>query len=162
MTLRYVLVVSWALAVSACSTNMHSVPQSATPSKNVASARFEVQFGIISRPDIRPWVLDIKTTQIPLGPDGNLPKMGALVTGTTQESFALSYVVYRKDERNGKFQLTERSVRWRISEQGGHPPSALIAPDFIDGVLLGDYKFEIYVDDQLAKTVIFSVVRSVT
>ncbi|MEZ5501071.1 MAG: hypothetical protein R3E77_16765 [Steroidobacteraceae bacterium] len=146
-----VMVAIACLCLSACA----SAPQ---PEVN---ARYSVVFGIVSKPDQKPLVVDRITDMIPLNSDGSMPRIAARVEAPDAAPFLLSYVVYRRDTASGKYVQTETSPTWRI-KSNPPPATAFIRPDFLDGVFLGKYRFEIFVNERLDSTLHFSVVPSGT
>ena len=112
--------------------------------------------GIVSHPNQHPLILDIVTNVIPLNPDGTMPRMAVHVRRSRAEPFELSYRVYRRVRGSDTYALTETSPVWSI-EKG-----ALIRPDFADGVLLGEYRFAIFIDRHPWRVVEFKVVPNGT
>jgi hypothetical protein len=90
-----------------------------------------------------------------------MPRIAAHVTSTDNKPFLLSYIVYRRDRASGEYVKTETSPLWRI-DANPPPPAAMIRPDFLDGVFIGEYRFEIFLDERYRSTVYFSVVPSGT
>jgi hypothetical protein len=109
---------------------------SATPTE-AQKPEYQISFGIVTKPDQRPLVLDQPTHVVPLSSDGTIPRIAADVKRSIDEPFILSYVVYRKQSDTGQYIETERSDTWRIRGHDGRLPEALIRPDFRDGVTLG-------------------------
>jgi hypothetical protein len=120
---------------------------------------YEITFGIVTRPDRVPVVMDQPTRTIPLHADGTIPRIAADVKRSRDEPFLLSYVVYRKDPDTGRYVEIERSDTWRIRSLQGRMPEAFIRPDFRDGVTLGQYQFAISIDQKLERTVTFEIVQ---
>jgi hypothetical protein len=106
----------------------------------VVNAPYSIVFGIVTKADQRPLVVDRITDVIPLNPDGSMPRIAAHVTSTDNKPFLLSYIVYRRDRASGEYVKTETSPLWRI-DANPPPPSAMIRPDFLDGVFIGEYRF---------------------
>jgi hypothetical protein len=120
---------------------------------------YEITFGIITRPDHVPVVMDQPTRTIPLHADGTIPRIAADVKRSRDEPFLLSYVVYRKEPDTGRYVEIERSDTWRIKSLQGRMPEAFIRPDFRDGVTSGQYQFAISIDQKLERTVSFEIVQ---
>lgn len=148
--------------LSAC-VSPASTPQPAdAPVEKSTAENYDILFGLIGRPADSPVVVERVTSVIPVTPDGRLPDMGALIISKSRKPFTLSCVVYRRNAASGEYLLTEISPRWQLSETGQYPPGALIKPDFKDGILVGDYKFDIYIDRRRASTIMFSIVAPET
>jgi hypothetical protein len=120
---------------------------------------YEISFGIVTRPDHVPVVMDQPTRTIPLHADGTIPRIAADVKRSIDEPFLLSYVVYRKEPDTGRYVEIERSDTWRIKGHDGRMPEALIRPDFREGVTSGRYQFAIFVDQKLQQVVSFEIVQ---
>jgi hypothetical protein len=119
---------------------------------------YEITFGIVTRPDHIPMVMDQPTQTIPLHVDGTIPRIAADVKRSRDEPFLLSYVVYRKEPDTGRYVEIERSDMWKIKSLQGRMPEAFIRPDFHDGVKSGQYQFAISIDQKLKQTVSFEIV----
>ena len=130
----------------------------ATPTKT-QKPEYQISFGIVTKPDQRPLVLDQPTQVIPLNSGGTIPRIAADVKRTFDEPFLLAYVVYHKEPDTGQYVETERSDTWRIKGHDGRLPEAFIRPDFHEGVALGQYRFAIFTDQKLQQVVSFEIVQ---
>jgi hypothetical protein len=117
--------------------------------------RYSVVFGLLHDPH-KSLKVDEETDVIALRADGSMPFMGANIDSSGSDPFLLSYKVYRRIRGSEEYELTETSKPFRIVPKGNS--KTLIAPDFLDGVLLGDYRFDIFVNSDPTFSIRFSVV----
>jgi len=143
---RHILMVT-VLACAACA---------GAPERD-ATGEFSATTGIISRPNDTPANLDIATNVIPLDEDGIMPRMAVHVKRSRPKDFVLSYRVYRRVQGSKAYVLTETSPLWLIRGHGDSA-DAFIAPDFLDGILVGEYRFAIFIDQKPWRVVGFKIV----
>jgi hypothetical protein len=118
---------------------------------------FSSTIGIASHPNDTPLDLDILTSVIPLNADGTMPRMAVHVKHSNPKEFLVSYNVYRLVQGSNSYALTETSPLWRI-HAGAMSADAFIRPDFPDGILIGKYRFQIFIDQKPWRTVEFKVI----
>jgi hypothetical protein len=138
-----------------------SAPPPSTQPANAPPAHpadeFSSTIGIASHPDDKPLVLDVLTHVIPLNADGTMPRMAVHVKRSPAKEFLISYIVYRRVQGSDAYELTEESPLWRI-HPGAVSSDAMIRPDFRDGIFVGEYRFEIFVDQSPWRTVEFKII----
>jgi hypothetical protein len=135
------------LAFSGCVSATHVEP----------TDEFSATTGIVTRPNQKPFIVDLVTNVIPLNSDGTMPQMAVDVRRSKPAAFLLSYKVYRRVQSTGAYALTETSPLWRIHARESSA-EAFIFPDFVDRIFVGEYRFAIFINQMPWRVVEFKVV----